>query len=110
MDPKYLQSLRGQCPNIEKQSPPTLIKLDRTTPNYFDNNYFKNLKKKSGLLQTDQELFSTPGAKTVAIVERFAENQTDFFESFSEAMMKMGNIMTLTGNKGEIRMNCRKVN
>lgn len=104
-----MRSLRGRCPD-EKRYFLTPIKLDPTTPNGFDNNYFTNLKRNFGLLQTDQELFSTPGAETVAIVERFAENQSDFFESFGKSMIKMGNIKTLTGSNGEIRLNCRKVN
>ncbi|KAJ0084661.1 hypothetical protein Patl1_30021 [Pistacia atlantica] len=50
-----------------------------------DPKYLRSLRGRNfGLLQTDQELFSTPGAETVAIVERFAENQSDFFESFGQ--------------------------
>ncbi|KAJ0083761.1 hypothetical protein Patl1_29916 [Pistacia atlantica] len=108
LDPKYSRSLRGRCPD---ENSSFLNELDPTTPNGFDNNYFTNLKRNFGLLQTDQELFSsTPGAETVAIVERFAENQSDFFESFGKSMIKMGNIKTLTGSNCEIRLNCGKVN
>ncbi|GKU94185.1 hypothetical protein SLEP1_g7712 [Rubroshorea leprosula] len=45
-----------------------------------------------GLLQTDQDLFSASGADTVAIVDRFANSQSDFFDSFGQSMIKMGNI------------------
>ncbi|KAK4839346.1 hypothetical protein QYF36_021222 [Acer negundo] len=76
----------------------------------FDNNYFTNLQNNRGLLQSDQELFSTTGADTVAIVNRFAGSLTQFFDTFGESMIKMGNISPLTGNNGEIRTNCRRVN
>ncbi|XP_042398363.1 peroxidase 15-like isoform X2 [Zingiber officinale] len=65
-----------------------------------------------GLLQTDQDLLSaaSTNASTAPIVNEFAMNQTAFFESFLEAMIKMGNISVLTGSNGEIRSNCRQVN
>ncbi|KAJ4724110.1 Peroxidase [Melia azedarach] len=76
----------------------------------FDNNYFSNLLSNNGLLQSDQELFSTPGADTIAIVNSFSSNQTAFFQSFVASMISMGNISPLTGTQGEIRLNCSKVN
>lgn len=88
----------------------TLVKLDPTTSDDFDNNYFKNLQKQRGLLQSDQELYSTSGAETVAIVNRFANSQSSFFDSFAKSMIKMGNINPLTGSQGEIRSDCRRIN
>ncbi|OMP03401.1 Plant peroxidase [Corchorus olitorius] len=87
-----------------------LTNLDPTTPDGFDNNYFSNLLIHKGLLQSDQELFSTEGADTIEIVNRFSANQTAFFESFVESMIRMGNLSVLTGTDGEIRSNCRVVN
>nr|TKS12243.1 hypothetical protein D5086_0000065270 [Populus alba] len=85
--------------------------LDPTTPDVFDNNYYCNLRANRGLLQTDQVLFSTPGADDViALVNAFCANQTAFFESFVESMIRMGNLSPLTGTEGEIRLNCRVVN
>lgn len=87
-----------------------MANLDPTTPNGFDKNYFTNLQNKQGLLQTDQELFSTSGADTVSIVDRFANSETDFFDSFAKSMINMGNIKVLTGSDGEIRTDCKRVN
>lgn len=84
--------------------------LDATTPDGFDNNYFSNLENNNGLLQSDQELFSTTGADTVSIVASYSSNQTLFFESFVQSMIKMGNISPLTGSDGEIRLDCKVVN
>ncbi|CAL5428613.1 unnamed protein product [Camellia sinensis] len=114
MDPTYAQTLQQTCPDPSTpagvNTNVTLVNLDHTTANGFDNNYFTNLQNKQGLLQSDQELFSTSGADTVAIVNRFGNSQSDFFTSFAQSMINMGNISPLTGNNGEIRSNCRRVN
>ncbi|XVE68568.1 hypothetical protein DITRI_Ditri09bG0078600 [Diplodiscus trichospermus] len=104
----YLETLRQICPRGGNGS--VVTDLDPTTPDGFDNNYFTNLQVLKGLLRTDQQLFSTEGADTIEIVNRFAANQTAFFESFVESMIRMGNISPLTGTDGEIRTNCSFVN
>ncbi|KAJ3672845.1 hypothetical protein LUZ60_006219 [Juncus effusus] len=97
-----------QCPKNGDGS--VLTSLDNTTPDTFDNKYYTNLQDGKGLLQSDQELFSTSGAPTASIVNSFASSQSQFFQSFAQSMIKMGNISPLTGSNGEIRKNCRKVN
>ncbi|KAL1358844.1 hypothetical protein AAHE18_04G062600 [Arachis hypogaea] len=104
----YLQTLRSICPNGGAGN--TLTNLDLTTPDTFDNKYFSNLQSLNGLLQSDQELFSTVGASTLSIVNSFSSNQTLFFEAFKASMIKMGNIGVLTGSQGEIRKQCNFVN
>ncbi|XP_027176759.1 peroxidase A2-like [Coffea eugenioides] len=104
----YLATLRQICP--QNGSTTALANLDFTTPNTFDNNYFSNLQTNQGLLQSDQELFSTPGAATISIVNTFSSNQNAFFQSFAQSMINMGNISPLTGTNGEIRSDCKKVN
>ncbi|KAI5321139.1 hypothetical protein L3X38_030210 [Prunus dulcis] len=107
IDTTYLETLRQICPNGGNGG--TLADLDQSTRDEFDSNYFTNLQNKRGLLQTDQELFSTSG-DTVAIVNRFANSQSDFFDSFGQSMINMGNIRPLTGSDGEIRSDCKRVN
>ncbi|KAF2289483.1 hypothetical protein GH714_036609 [Hevea brasiliensis] len=104
----YLATLQQTCPQGGSGS--TLANLDPTTPDSFDNNYFTNLQNNQGLLQSDQELFSTTGAATIAIVNSFSSSQTAFFQSFAQSMINMGNISPLTGSNGEIRADCKKVN
>lgn len=104
----YLATLQENCPQNGNGS--TLNNLDPSTPDSFDNNYFTNLLINQGLLQTDQELFSTNGSSTISIVNNFANNQTAFFEAFAQSMINMGNISPLTGTQGEIRTDCKKVN
>lgn len=55
-------------------------------------------------------LFSTSGADTVDIVNRFAGNQNEFFDAYVQSIIKMGNISPLTGTEGEIRADCKRVN
>ncbi|KAJ7979734.1 Peroxidase [Quillaja saponaria] len=107
LDSTYLQTLRQGC---SEGGDTRRFNLDQATPDAFDNNYFTNLQNNLGLLQSDQELFSTTGAATIAIVNRFANSQADFFSSFAQSMINMGNISPLTGSNGEIRTDCRRVN
>ncbi|KAF1890674.1 hypothetical protein Lal_00013269 [Lupinus albus] len=104
----YLQTLRTICPNGGAGT--NLTNFDPTTPDTFDKNYYSNLQVHKGLLQSDQELFSTTGADTISTVNSFSTNQTLFFEAFKVSMIKMGNISVLTGNQGEIRKHCNFVN
>ncbi|KAE8125334.1 hypothetical protein FH972_020156 [Carpinus fangiana] len=104
----YLTTLQQTCP--QNGDGTVLANLDPTTPDSFDNSYFTNLQNNQGLLQSDQELFSTTGASTVSIVNSFSSNQTAFFERFAQSMINMGNISPLTGTNGEIRSDCKKVN
>nr|AFN41087.1 peroxidase precursor [Corylus avellana] len=104
----YLTTLQQTCP--QNGDGTVLANLDPTTPDSFDNGYFTNLQNNQGLLQSDQELFSTAGASTVSIVNSFSSNQTAFFERFAQSMINMGNISPLTGTNGEIRSDCKKVN
>ncbi|OMP03400.1 Plant peroxidase [Corchorus olitorius] len=104
----YLETLRKACPQGGNGS--VLVYLDLTTPNTFDKNYYSNLQAYEGLLQSDQELFSTMGADTIEIVDSFSTNQNLFFKNFVISIIRMGNISPLTGTEGEIRMSCRKVN
>jgi peroxidase len=85
-----------------------LAALDLVTPNSFDNNYFKNLIQKKGLLQSDQVLFS--GGSTDSIVSEYSKNPTTFKSDFAAAMIKMGDIELLTGSAGVIRSICSVVN
>ncbi|KAJ3674088.1 hypothetical protein LUZ60_006080 [Juncus effusus] len=107
LDPSYRAALSKNCPNGGNGA--VLNNLDPTTPNGFDNHYYSNIVKNRGLLGSDQELFSN-GASTASVVSQFASSQGAFFKRFPQSMINMGNISPLTGSKGEIRKNCRKIN
>ena len=78
------------------------------TPNQLDNNYFKNLIQKKGLLASDQVLFS--GGSTDSIVSEYSSKPANFKSDFAAAMIKMGNINPLTGSNGQIRKICSALN
>ncbi|CAL9763138.1 unnamed protein product, partial [Musa acuminata subsp. burmannicoides] len=85
-----------------------LAPLDLETPNRFDNGYYRDLVAKKGLLHSDQELFN--GGSQDSLVRQYSVNNAAFSRDFAAAMVKMGAISPLTGNRGEIRLNCRKAN
>ncbi|CAI0401729.1 unnamed protein product [Linum tenue] len=85
-----------------------LAPLDLVTPNSFDNNYFRNLVQRRGLLQSDQVLFS--GGSTDGIVDEYSRNPRVFNSDFAAAMVRMGNIEPLTGSQGQVRRVCTAVN
>ncbi|RDX74533.1 Peroxidase 15, partial [Mucuna pruriens] len=108
LNTNYLEILREICPQNATEN--NLTNLDLTTPDQFDNNYYSNIQDNNGLLQSDQELFSTTGADTIDLVNSFSSDQTVFFDNFVVSMIKMGNIGVLEGDEGEIRLQCNFVN
>ncbi|GMY16165.1 peroxidase 15-like isoform X2 [Fagus crenata] len=88
----YLETLQGICPQGGDAT--VVTNLDLTTPYVFDNYYYSNLQVQEGLLQTDQELFSTTRDETVDIVNNFSSNQTalDYFILFFIYLSSQGNV------------------
>ncbi|KAJ0079161.1 hypothetical protein Patl1_23858 [Pistacia atlantica] len=106
IDAGFASTRRRQCPATGGNA--NLAPLELVTPNSFDNNYFKNLIQKKGLLASDQVLFS--GGSTDSIVDEYSKNPTKFKSDFAAAMIKMGDINSLTGSEGQIRKLCYAVN
>lgn len=96
------------CPAKAGSGDANLANLDSVTPNHFDNQYYKDLIAKKGLLHSDQELFN--GGATDALVRAYSRNERVFYADFVSAMIRMGDIKPLTGSQGQIRRNCRLVN
>jgi len=86
--------------------------MDYVTPNLFDNSFYHLLLKGDGLLNSDQELYSSIlGLETKDLVIKYAHDPIAFFHQFSDSMVKMGNITNPDSFvDGEIRTNCRFVN
>ncbi|XP_024924257.2 lignin-forming anionic peroxidase [Ziziphus jujuba] len=103
----FARSRRSRCPAAVTQGSSNLAPLELVTPNSFDNNYFKNLIQKKGLLQSDQVLFS--GGSTDSIVSEYSKNSARFRADFAAAMVRMGDIEPLTGSAGQIRRVCSAV-
>ncbi|XP_020215169.1 lignin-forming anionic peroxidase [Cajanus cajan] len=109
IDAGFASTRQRGCPSLRNNdNDKKLAALDLVTPNSFDNNYFKNLIQKKGLLQTDQVLFN--GGSTDSIVSEYSKNPTTFKSDFAAAMIKMGDIEPLTGSAGIIRKICSSIN
>jgi peroxidase len=106
LNSQYAMQLRQMCPS--KVDPRIAINMDPTTPNKFDNAYYKNLQGGRGLFTSDQVLFTD--RRTRAIVNRFASSSSAFNGAFVKAMTKLGRVGVLTGKKGEIRIDCSRPN
>ncbi|KAH7529032.1 hypothetical protein FEM48_Zijuj05G0140500 [Ziziphus jujuba var. spinosa] len=107
IDAGFAATRRRRCTMVDADRG-NLAPLDLVTPNSFDNNYFKNLIQKKGLLHSDQVLFS--GGSTDSIVSEYSRNPSAFLTDFASAMVKMGEIEPLTGSAGQIRRICSAVN
>lgn len=108
IDAGFASTRRRACPATAPNGNNNLAPLDLVTPNSFDNNYFRNLIQRRGLLHSDQVLFS--GGSTDSIVNEYSRNPSVFSSDFASAMLRMGNIEPLTGSQGEIRRFCNVVN
>ncbi|XXG60189.1 hypothetical protein AAC387_Pa04g2154 [Persea americana] len=106
IDAGFARTRKRRCPFNNGDS--NLAALDLVTPNSFDNNYFKNLIQKKGLLTTDQVLFN--GGSTDGFVTEYSKDRSAFYRDFALAMIKMGDIDPLTGSSGQRRRNCRVAN
>lgn len=105
----FQETLSSICPRSGNDN--VLTPLDYSTPTFFDNHYYENLAESKGLLHSDNVLvLEDEGGDIQQRVWAYASNREFFFDSFASSMIKMGNINVLTGEKGEIRKNCRFVN
>ncbi|KAJ4721721.1 Peroxidase [Melia azedarach] len=107
LDSEYAKELKKKCPQGISGLGPA-VALDPVTPIKLDNQYYANLQNHTGLLTSDQALFSSPS--TAGIVRNNTRDGKTWANKFAAAMVKMGAIEVLTGSEGEIRKNCRVVN
>ncbi|XP_059309725.1 peroxidase 11-like [Lycium ferocissimum] len=108
----YLKNLKSLCPPIGTESDNNETDMDYVTPNLFDNSYYHVLLRGEGLINSDQQLYSSfLGIQTKKLVEKYAADPIAFFEQFAESMVKLGNITNPeTYVNGEVRKTCRFVN
>ncbi|XP_078161280.1 peroxidase 1-like [Carex rostrata] len=104
----YASLLQNLCPENVTQLDPRVTALDLISPTVLDNKYYVLLKESLGLLTSDDALLTD--ANLSAIVTDYANHQKTWEGRFAKAMVKMGKIEVLTGNQGQIRVNCRVVN
>lgn len=105
MDPDFRAHLLSACPQ-PAPDPEVVVFFDEATPLGFDNGFYKAVAARRGLLGSDQSV----GEGMAAAVALYAANQTLFFENFAAAMDRFGEVGVLSGEEGEIRRDCLKIN
>lgn len=113
MDPTLVTSLKKVCPppdQITDIRNDSKVFLDGTQGSSFsfDNGFYHEVLHNRAILQIDQELLYTDVTSDLAAT--YAGDVNKFQVAFSNSIIKMGNINVLTGNQGEIRANCSKIN
>ena len=87
----------------------TLVEMDPGSFKTFDEDYYTLVAKRRGLFQSDSSLLNDPETKAYVKLQASTHGST-FFKDFGVSMVNMGRIGVLTGNAGEIRKQCSRVN
>ena len=85
----------------------TIVEMDPGSFKIFDEDYYTLVAKRRGLFQSDAALLDD--TKVYVKLQATTHGST-FFEDFGVSMVNMGRIGVLTGNVGEIRKQCSRVN
>lgn len=107
LDSTLLSNLKTLCPNRDASNA-NVAPLDAATAFRFDNAYFSNLLRRSGLLLSDQALAVDP--TTAGFVSYYGLNQYAFSNDFAESMAKLSSVGVITGQDGQVRLKCGSVN
>ncbi|KAK8962763.1 Peroxidase 50 [Platanthera guangdongensis] len=103
----YAAQLQSECPrNVD---PSVAIELDPITPRTFDNQYFRNLQLRMGLLTSDQTLAEDGISRPT--VNTWAADSAAFSRAFVTAMTNLGRVGVKTrAPLGNIRRDCSVLN
>nr|ACU20835.1 unknown [Glycine max] len=107
LDPSYAALLKRQCPQGSTNQN-LVVPMDPSSPGIADVGYYVDILANRGLFTSDQTLLTN--AETASQVKQNARDPYLWASQFADAMVKMGQIIVLKGNAGEIRTNCRVVN
>ena len=89
-----------------------IVEMDPGSFRTFDEHYYDLVAKRRGLFQTDAALLDDPETRAYVETHRGGDDfsREEFFIDFGASMVNMGRIEVLTGNLGEVRKVCSKVN
>ncbi|XP_021743345.1 peroxidase 57-like [Chenopodium quinoa] len=108
-DPKIDQELLKKLKKIcGLKSEDRTAFLDQNTSFVFDNMYYKQIVRRKGVLQIDQAIAEDKASSV--FVAKLAANNGLFRRHFTKVIVKLGSLLVLEGNEGEIRRNCRVQN
>ena len=106
LDPNYIIRLKSKC---KPNDLTTLAEMDPGSFETFDDSYYTLVAKRRGLFQSDAALLDDAETKAYVKLQATALGST-FFKDFGVSMVNMGRIGVLTGNAGEVRKQCSRVN
>lgn len=107
MDRNYVTALRRRCPPGDASS---IIQMDPGSSQNFDTGYFSGIASRRGLFESDAALLNNAVTSRYVQQHSTASGQSSFLSDFANSMVKMGGIGVLTGNAGEIRRICSRIN
>ncbi|KAK3153335.1 hypothetical protein QOZ80_2BG0170900 [Eleusine coracana subsp. coracana] len=96
------------CPNTPSSDGNVVFLDDQWSALRVDNNYYKNIQRRRGVLPVDQNLYND--GSTRWIVDLLANDAGLFRSVFPQALVKLSEVNVLTGTQGEIRKVCNKFN
>ncbi|KAL2904958.1 Peroxidase 57 [Bienertia sinuspersici] len=108
MDPNLREQLKPICPQSMGSNNITFLDQNSSSSNIVDNSFFDQIVKRRGILSIDQALARDP--QTMGFVQQLAQNPNLFATRLADAMVKMQAVDVLTGNEGQIRKVCSKLN
>ncbi|XP_010694980.2 vegetative cell wall protein gp1 [Beta vulgaris subsp. vulgaris] len=108
MDPKLREQLKPTCPEGITANNFTFLDQNPESSNIVDNSFFDQILKQRGILPIDQAL--ARDRLTRRFVLQFAQNPALFNAKLVSSMIKLQAVDVLTGDEGEIRKVCSRVN
>ena len=108
MDPSLRRELIPVCPKDTITNNFAFLDQNPESSNIVDNSFFIQILNQRGILEFDQVLGRDP--TTIEFVQGLAANGTLFNDKLAQAMVKLQAVDVLTGDQGEIRNVCSRVN
>ncbi|GMP66913.1 hypothetical protein CsSME_00027078 [Camellia sinensis var. sinensis] len=106
MNQNYIAQLKKKC---KPGDTTTIVEMDPGSSKIFDTDYYTVVSKRRGLFQSDAALLTDNTTNAYVQLQKTPKGST-FLKDFADSMVKMGQIGVLTGNSGEIRKICSRIN
>ncbi|CAN6209088.1 unnamed protein product [Urochloa humidicola] len=111
LDARYADRLRMRCAAAAGDSSSnSSSELDPGSCVTFDTSYYRHVARRRGLLRSDASLLDHRFTRAYVLQAASGRYDGHFFHDFAVSMAKMAAIGVLTGDQGEIRTKCNRVN
>lgn len=102
--------LQRRCKEDEGEEEEPRVDMDgnRRSSTFFRTHYYRSLLKGRGLLHADQQLMASD--RTASLVAAYASDDGSAFRrDFARAMVKLSGLGVLSGEQGQVRLNCSSI-